>query len=117
MKNKDFFGGSILDMLIDSYEEEMRHHVPQSEYKSRKEELIKACHDEPKREKVFFYVFVPWSGEPKVKHSFQSAKLEAFRIAQKTGKEAFILQAIKSYKVKDIVETNFMHQPDVFAKR
>lgn len=96
--------------------EDNLHNVPKSEYKSRKEELIEACHEEPKREKVFFYVFVPWNGEPKVRHSFQSAKLEAFRISQKTGKETFILQAIKSYKVKEVVETNFMHQPEVFGK-
>lgn len=82
-----------------------------------KQDLINACQSEPKREKVFFYVFVPWNGEPKVKHSFQSAKLEAFRITQKTGKEAFVLQALKSYKVNNIIETNFMHEPDVFGKR
>lgn len=87
------------------------------EYSKKKQEIINACQKEPEREKVYFYVFVPWNGEPKVKHSFQSAKIEAFRISKKEWKEAVILKALKSYKPTGIIETNFVHEPKVFGKR
>jgi len=67
---------------------------------------------EPQRENVFWYVFVPWNWQPIQKHySFKHAKQEAQRIAEKIGKETFLLQAIKSYKINNLIETNFMHEP------
>lgn len=79
---------------------------------------IEICSEEPQREKVFFYVYQPEGWKPNVQHtSFQSAKHEAQRIARKTWKETFILQAIKSYKVNDLLETNFMHEPEKRAKK
>lgn len=72
----------------------------------------------PERQKVFWYVYVPWCGQPQVKHlSFKWAKKEAQRIARKTGKETFILQAVKSFKVNDLLETNYMHEPEKYGKR
>lgn len=68
-------------------------------------------HGEPNTAPIFYYVFVPGNGEPKEKHTWlKSAKIEAQRIAKKTGKETFILQAYKSYKVNEIIETNFIHK-------
>jgi hypothetical protein len=76
---------------------------------------MKHFETEPTEQKVFWYVFVPGNGEPKEKHySFQYAKAEAQRIARKTGKETFILQALKSYVVNDIEERNYMHEPKTF---
>lgn len=67
----------------------------------------------PQKESVFWYVFIPWTGEPKEKHfNFQYAKKEAIRIAKKTGKETFLLQGLKSYKTNEIIETNFVFEPN-----
>ena len=81
-------------------------------------ETVDFFYEEPVKEKVFWYVFVPWNGTPTEKHySFQHAKYEALRIARKTGKETFILQAIKSYKPNDVTETNFQHEDKKKFKR
>lgn len=100
----------LLEAIQNSEKNEF-HNTPRKEYSKKKQEIINACQKEPEREEVYFYVFVPGTGEPKVKHSFQSAKIEAFRISQKEWKEAIILQALKSYKPSGIIETNFMHEP------
>lgn len=66
--------------------------------------------NKPLIEKMFYYIFVPWNGEPKEKHYWlRSAKIEAQRIAKKTWKEVFILQVMKSYKINKLVETNYQN--------
>ncbi len=64
--------------------------------------------DQNKKEK-FWYVFIPWEWQPTFKHkTISQAKHEAKRLAQKTGKETFILEAIKSYQVISLIENDYV---------
>lgn len=70
----------------------------------------------PLEEKIFYYVSIPWNGEPKVRHNYKSAKEEAKRLALKLWVEVLILQSHKSYKLWEFVETNFVQEPNKKAK-
>ncbi len=64
--------------------------------------------NKPNIEKIYYFVFIPWTGEPKEKHYWlKTAKIEAQRLAERHWKEVFILQVMKSYKINKLVETNF----------
>jgi len=76
-------------------------------YLKQKEQLIE-FNKKPLEEKISYYCFIPWNGEPVEKHYWlRSAKIEGQRLAKKTWKRVFILQSIKSYKASEIIETNY----------
>jgi len=73
----------------------------------KKDQLIE-FNNKPLEEKMFYYCFIPWNGEPVEKQqTLYKAEIEAKRLAKKTWKRVFILQALKSYKVSEIIETNY----------
>ncbi len=59
--------------------------------------------------KTKYLVMVDWASAPKVRHeSYWEAKKEAIRLATVTGKNTFVLQILKKYKLSnEVMETSY----------
>jgi len=61
----------------------------------------------------FYMIYVEGGNAPAYKHeTIESAKLEAQRLAEKTGKDVFILFATKKIKLNKFTEVELIN-PDI----
>ncbi len=58
-----------------------------------------------KKTKTYYMVYLEWGNPPKHFHySMKSAEKEAKRLAEKTGKKAFVMKGVKSFEAQKLIE-------------